>query len=97
MGTTRILPPSEEGTIAAIADAAAQLPGADDWQVQVLHNDEMQLYLIGHQVESRRTVTNERAIVTLYNDHTPADPLQLQERRALLQVPITLPGAASPP
>ncbi|MGO8950616.1 MAG: metallopeptidase TldD-related protein [Ktedonobacterales bacterium] len=65
-----MLPPTEE-TIATIANAAAGTPGADDWQVELLHDNEAQLYLIGQQVESQRTVTNERAVVTLYNDHTP--------------------------
>src|SRR5271165_1922266 len=72
MGTVEITPPARE-TLDATATAAAGLPGADDWQVDALHDDEVQLYLIGNQVESRRAVTNERAIVTLYNDHSSSD------------------------
>jgi predicted Zn-dependent protease len=55
-----------------VAAALATTPGADDWQVELLHDDEAQLYLIGNQVESQRAVTNERALVTVYNDHASA-------------------------
>jgi predicted Zn-dependent protease len=55
-----------------VAAALEATSGADDWQVELLHDDEAQLYLIGNQVESQRTVTNERAQVTVYNDHEPA-------------------------
>jgi predicted Zn-dependent protease len=74
----RSIPPMEDTdgrsgeAIDTIADALAQTPGADDWQVELLQENEAQLYVIGNQVESQRTVTNERAVVTIYNDHTPA-------------------------
>lgn len=58
-----------------VAAALAATSGADDWQVELLHDDEAQLYLIGNQVESQRAVTNERALVTVYNDHAPAHAL----------------------
>src|SRR5215475_2316881 len=64
--------PAPSLTSENVAAALAATPGADEWQVAVLHDDEAQLYLIGNQVESQRTVTNERALVTVYNDHTPA-------------------------
>ena len=81
MGTVEITPPARE-TLDATATAAAGLPGADDWQVDALHDDEVQLYLIGNQVESRRSVTKERAIVTLYNDHS-APGQQLPQVQAI--------------
>ncbi len=59
-------------TTETLAGALANTPGADDWQVELLRDEEAQLYLIGEHVESRRVVTNERARVTLYNDHAPA-------------------------
>src|SRR5215469_15691444 len=59
-------------TTESVAAALEATPGADDWRVELLHDDEAQLYLIGNQVESQRTVTNERAQVTVYNDHEPA-------------------------
>jgi predicted Zn-dependent protease len=55
-----------------IADALEHTAGADDWQVELLQDYEAQLYVIGNRVESQRTVTNERAAVTIYNDHGPA-------------------------
>jgi predicted Zn-dependent protease len=64
--------PETSLTTENVAAALAATPGADDWQVELLHDDEAQLYLIGNQVESQRTVTNERALVTIYNDHAPA-------------------------
>lgn len=53
----------------AIAGALAATPGVDDWQVEVSRDEEQQIYLIGDRVESRRTVTGERARVTIHNDH----------------------------
>lgn len=57
----------------AIAAALATTPGVDDWQIEVLCDDEQQIYLIGERVESRRSVTGERARVTLHNDHRVGD------------------------
>ncbi len=57
----------------AIAGALAATPGVDDWQIEVLRDEEQQIYLIGDRVESRRTVTGERARVTIHNDHRVGD------------------------
>lgn len=57
----------------AIASALAATPGVDDWQIELLRDEEQQIYLIGDRVESRRTVTSERARVTLHNDHHIGD------------------------
>jgi PmbA protein len=51
--------------------ALAATPGAHDWQIDLRAEREAQLYLIGRQVEERRTVINTQAIITLYNDHPP--------------------------
>src|SRR5262249_43398835 len=55
----------------AIVRALNGLPGAHEWQVKLLCDDETQLYLIGERPESRRRVTNIRARVTLHHDHSP--------------------------
>lgn len=57
-----------------LAAVASTTPGASDWQVEILHEEEAQLYVIGNRVEARRTVANERAHLALYNDHAPKDP-----------------------
>lgn len=56
-----------------IVSALATTPGVDDWQIELLRDEEQQIYLIGDRVESRRTVTGERARVTLHNDHRAGD------------------------
>lgn len=56
-----------------IGDVLATIHGADEWQVETLRDEEMQVYLIGDHVESRRSVSDDRARVTIYNDHTPRD------------------------
>lgn len=56
-------------TANAVAELLAGVPGASDWQASALHDDEAQMYLIGDRVESRRTVANERTVVTVFNDH----------------------------
>jgi PmbA protein len=66
------IPSRSDWGLETIADALADTPGADDWQVELLQDNEAQLYVIGNKLESRRSVTNERAVVTIYNDHTPA-------------------------
>lgn len=57
----------------AIAGALAATPGVDDWQIELLSDEEQQIYLIGDRVESRRTVSGERARVTIHNDHGVGD------------------------
>ncbi|WIG61463.1 MAG: diguanylate cyclase/phosphodiesterase (GGDEF & EAL domains) with PAS/PAC sensor(s) [Ktedonobacterales bacterium] len=61
--------------------AVAATPGVSDWQIDTIHDEEAQLYLIGDRTEARRDVTNERARVTLYNDH-PAQAGEGQARGA---------------
>lgn len=56
-----------------IAGALAATPGVDDWQIELLCEEEQQVYLIGERVESHRTVTGERARVTIHNDHRVGD------------------------
>jgi predicted Zn-dependent protease len=56
---------------AVIEAALAALPGAADWQLEVRRDDERQRYLIGARDEAQRSVFNERALVTLHNDHAP--------------------------
>src|SRR5947209_4525068 len=56
-----------------IAGALAATPGVDEWQIELLRDEEQQIYLIGERVESRRTVTGERARVTIHNDHRVGD------------------------
>lgn len=58
----------------SIGEALATTPGADAWQVSVVRDEETQVYVIGDQTESRRTVTNERAHVTIHNLHAPHTP-----------------------
>ncbi len=57
--------------VAALGASLAGTPGVDEWQAQVIHAREAQLYIIGDRVESRRTVTNERAVLRILNDHAP--------------------------
>ncbi|MGH2514331.1 MAG: metallopeptidase TldD-related protein, partial [Ktedonobacterales bacterium] len=61
-------------TSEAIGEALAATPGADAWQVDVLRDEETQVYVIGERVESRRQVSNERARVTIHNSHAPHNP-----------------------
>ncbi|MGZ6308509.1 MAG: metallopeptidase TldD-related protein [Ktedonobacterales bacterium] len=56
-----------------IAGVLAATPGVDEWQIELLSDEEQQIYLIGEHVESRRTVTGERARVTIHNDHRLGD------------------------
>ncbi|MBF6591399.1 MAG: hypothetical protein IVW57_12855 [Ktedonobacterales bacterium] len=55
----------------ALRAALAATPGVDDWRIELVGEREAQLYLIGAQVEARRTVATSRARVTLYHDHAP--------------------------
>lgn len=57
----------------AIASVLAATPGVDEWQIELLSDEEQQIYLIGERVESRRTVTGERVRVTVHNDHHVGD------------------------
>lgn len=57
--------------IAPLAAALTGTPGVDEWQAQVIHSREAQLYVIGDRVEARRTVSNERAVLRILNDHAP--------------------------
>jgi predicted Zn-dependent protease len=66
------IPSRSDRGLETIADTLIHTPGADDWQVDLLQDSEAQLYVIGNRVESRRSVTNDRAVVTIYNDHPPA-------------------------
>ncbi|HLY29628.1 MAG TPA: hypothetical protein VKQ36_01245, partial [Ktedonobacterales bacterium] len=56
--------------------ALAATPGADAWQVEVIGEDEAQLYTIGSRVESRRNVTHQRAHASVYHFHVPQNPAQ---------------------
>src|SRR5258708_6387754 len=70
---------------AALEAALAALPGAADWQLEARRDDERQRYLIGARDEAQRTVFNERAVVTLHNDHArraPQDSSQQSEEAA---------------
>lgn len=58
----------------AIGEALAATPGADAWQVDVARDEETQVYVIGDRTEARRVVTNERALVTIHNLHSPHNP-----------------------
>src|SRR5215469_17624582 len=66
------IPSRSDPSLDTIADALAQTSGADDWKVELLKDYEAQRYVIGNRTESHRSVTNERAVVTIYNDHPPA-------------------------
>ncbi|HLZ21682.1 MAG TPA: metallopeptidase TldD-related protein [Ktedonobacterales bacterium] len=57
-----------------LGEALAATDGADAWQVDMLRNEETQVYVIGDQTESRREVTNERARVIIHNLHAPHNP-----------------------
>lgn len=58
----------------SIGEALAATSGADAWQVDVVRDEETQVYVIGDRTESRRAVTNERAHVTIHNRHAPHNP-----------------------
>lgn len=60
--------------LAALADALAATPGADEWQVALTQTREAQRYLIGAEDEADRIVTNERARVRILNDHPAHGP-----------------------
>jgi PmbA protein len=57
-----------------LAAVASTTPGASDWRIEILHEEEAQLYVIGDRVEARRAVANERARLAVFNDHAPKDP-----------------------
>jgi len=54
-----------------LAHALAATPGANAWEVEVLNDEQAQLYIIGDAVESRRTVVSQRAQATIFNLHAP--------------------------
>lgn len=54
-----------------LAAALAATPGAHAWEVEVLGDQQAQLYVIGDAVESRRTVVNQSSHVTIFNLHAP--------------------------
>ncbi len=71
--TSGVATPSGAQTLntETLANALAATPGANAWEVEVLSDDQAQLYVIGDAVESRRTVTNQRAKATIFNLHAP--------------------------
>ena len=56
-----------------VSPSLAATPGADDWTVETIHDEEAQVYLIRDGLEAVRVVSNDRAQVSLCNDHAPAD------------------------
>ncbi|HUY79255.1 MAG TPA: metallopeptidase TldD-related protein [Ktedonobacterales bacterium] len=54
-----------------LARALAATPGANAWEVEVLSDEQAQLYVIGDAVESRRTVVNRSSHATIFNLHAP--------------------------
>lgn len=58
----------------AIGEVLAALHGADAWQVDVLRDEESQIYVIGDRTEAHREITNEQARVTIHNLHAPHNP-----------------------
>jgi PmbA protein len=53
-----------------------------DWVARHIHASSTQYYVIGRYPESRRTVTSERVVVTVMNDHPPANGDQALVRGA---------------
>jgi predicted Zn-dependent protease len=80
----------------ALGAALAATSGADDWQVETLRDEEAQIYLIGDRVEAVRTVTNERARVTIHNDHTPRDSGMGERARGMTTVTLLASDASDP-
>jgi len=94
---TPMEPPTAGGALdpERLATALAATPGADAWQLEVLRDEEAQLYLIGDRVEARRTVTSERARVVVHNRHAPREGSDVGADRALGLAALTLlPGDA---
>src|SRR5215813_3264750 len=92
---------AQPGALAALSPEAiirtlTALPGADEWQLEVLRDDETQLYLIGDRPEGRRAVTNLRARVTLHNDHTPRDPSSGSRARGTASIALLPEDVANP-
>jgi predicted Zn-dependent protease len=60
---------TSELEMAALTSVVGNTSGVSQWQATITRAHEAQLYLIGERVESRRTVTSERARVMLMHDH----------------------------
>jgi len=74
----------------ALGQALAAIPGADAWQVDVIAEEEAQLYLIGERTESQRLVTNEHAIAHIHNLHAPHGGTDAAGGQALGEAELTL-------
>ena len=55
-----------------VVNALRKQDGVHDWVVRHIQKTSNQYYVIGTRPENRRTVTSERAVVTVMNDHPPA-------------------------
>ncbi len=54
-------------------EAVCKEEGVHDWLARHICKTSTQYYVIGSHPESRRQVQNEKVVLTIMNDHTPAD------------------------
>jgi PmbA protein len=79
MGTGFVRRPASEAESEAwlmlqqVLNRLRKQDGVDDWLVRHIEKTSNQYYVIGVRPENRRTVTSERLVVTVMNDHAPAD------------------------
>ncbi|MFI5272917.1 MAG: hypothetical protein ACHQ4H_07795, partial [Ktedonobacterales bacterium] len=79
-----------------LVGVAAATPGMSDWSLEMLRDEEAQLYLIGSQVEARRQVNDDRARLTVYSDHPPVGPNAGPLARGAATVTLLAGDAADP-
>ncbi|MEO7002454.1 MAG: TldD/PmbA family protein [Ktedonobacterales bacterium] len=84
--------------IEALGRALANTPGSDAWQVDVIAEEEAQLYLIGDRTEARRLVTNEQAVAHIHNLHAPHGGADMPGGQALgeAETPLLASDTADP-
>jgi PmbA protein len=55
-----------------IVDALRKQDGVHDWLVRSIATSSTQYYVIGQRIENSRTVSNQKVVVTVMNDHPAA-------------------------
>lgn len=72
-----------------LLDALRSHPGIDDWTLRLDRRREVQIYLVGHEIEGIRQVTREAYEVELINDHPArSDAGEVKLARGSATIPL---------
>jgi len=74
-------------------DALRKQEGVDDWLVRQIDTTSTQYYVIGQRIENSRTVSSQKTVVTVMNDH-PAAQGRMRGEAQVTVVPSDLPHLA---